>query len=128
MTLVADYSAVVAICVTTLRKALSILMSFALFPKLWGWGHPVGVILVLGSVFVAKKAKKPGKKGKGGGRGRGRGGGRGREHGRRVVVLAAQDERCIRGHRPRCLRTYSRVLALPSHKGRSLTPYVVRGS
>ena len=43
MTLVADYSAVVAICVTTLRKALSILCSFVLFPKLWGWGHPVGM-------------------------------------------------------------------------------------
>ena len=59
MTLVADYSAVVAICVTTLRKALSILCSFVLFPKLWGWGHPVGMALVLASVFVAKKAKKP---------------------------------------------------------------------
>ena len=59
MTLVADYSAVVAICVTTLRKALSILCSFVLFPKLWGWGHPIGMALVLASVFVAKKAKKP---------------------------------------------------------------------
>jgi len=50
--LVSEFSAVTAVTVTTLRKALTITASFVLFPKAMGWGHPVGATLVLASAFV----------------------------------------------------------------------------
>ena len=59
--LVAEYSAVVAIVVTTVRKALTLLASFLLFPKHVGWGHPVGAALVFGAAFVSFGAKPKGK-------------------------------------------------------------------
>ena len=59
--LVAEYSAVVAIVVTTCRKALTLLASFILFPKHLGWGHPIGAALVFGAAFVSFGAKKAGK-------------------------------------------------------------------
>ena len=55
--LVAEYSAVVAIVVTTVRKALTLIASFILFPKHLGIGHPIGAALVFGSAFVAHAAK-----------------------------------------------------------------------
>lgn len=55
--LVAQHSAVVAIVVTTARKALTLFASFLLFPKPLGLGHLVGAGLVFGSVFVARKSK-----------------------------------------------------------------------
>ena len=57
--LVAEYSAVVAIVVTTARKALTLIASFLIFPKHLGWGHPIGAALVFGSAFVAHGAKGP---------------------------------------------------------------------
>lgn len=51
---VAEYSAVTAIVVTTCRKALSLIASFVLFPKHLGIGHPIGAALVFGSAFVAR--------------------------------------------------------------------------
>lgn len=59
LTIVDEFSAVVAIVVTTARKALTLLASFVLFPKHMGWGHPIGAALVLGSAFVTRKRKKP---------------------------------------------------------------------
>lgn len=56
--LVAEHSAVVAIVVTTVRKACTLLASFLLFPKHVGLGHPIGAALVFGSAFVAQSAKK----------------------------------------------------------------------
>ena len=56
--LVAEHSAVVAIVVTTVRKALTLLASFMLFPKHIGLGHPIGAALVFGSAFVAHTAKR----------------------------------------------------------------------
>lgn len=56
--LVAEYSAVIAIVVTTARKALTLIASFVLFPKHIGWGHPVGAALVFGSAFVVQSAKR----------------------------------------------------------------------
>ena len=56
--LVAEYSAVAAIVVTTVRKALTLIASFALFPKHIGIGHPIGAALVFGSAFVAQSAKR----------------------------------------------------------------------
>lgn len=55
--LVAEHSAVVAIVVTTVRKALTLLASFVLFPKHIGIGHPIGAALVFGSAFMAHAAK-----------------------------------------------------------------------
>lgn len=57
--LVAQHSAVVAIVVTTARKALTLFASFFLFPKPIGLGHPLGAALVFGSVFVARRRPKP---------------------------------------------------------------------
>ena len=68
MTLVADYSAVVAICVTTLRKALSILCSFVLFPRHVGLGPSdwhgararVGLRRQEGEEIAATRRRTPG--------------------------------------------------------------------
>eukprot|EP00316_Scyphosphaera_apsteinii_P002136 CAMPEP_0119328514 /NCGR_PEP_ID=MMETSP1333-20130426/73531_1 /TAXON_ID=418940 /ORGANISM="Scyphosphaera apsteinii, Strain RCC1455" /LENGTH=288 /DNA_ID=CAMNT_0007337391 /DNA_START=235 /DNA_END=1101 /DNA_ORIENTATION=- len=57
--LVGEFSAVVAVTVTTLRKAFTLLLSFVLFPKVTGWGHPIGVMLVLGSAFVQQGLLQP---------------------------------------------------------------------
>lgn len=56
--LVQEFSAVTAIVVTTVRKALTLVASFILFPKALGLGHPLGAALVFGSAFVAQRAKK----------------------------------------------------------------------
>ena len=56
--LVAEFSAVTAIVVTTARKALTLIASFVLFPKAIGIGHPIGAALVFGSAFVAQRAKR----------------------------------------------------------------------
>ena len=56
--LVAEFSAVTAIVVTTGRKALTLIASFVLFPKHLGIGHPIGAALVFGSAFVAQRKKR----------------------------------------------------------------------
>ena len=56
--LVSDYSAVTAIVVTTMRKALTLIASFVIFPKHLGLGQPVGAALVFGSAFVAQRKKR----------------------------------------------------------------------
>lgn len=56
--LVAEFSAVTAIVVTTARKALTLIASFVLFPKHMGIGHPIGAALVFGSAFVAQRKKR----------------------------------------------------------------------
>ena len=53
--LVEEYSAVMAIVVTTTRKALTLFASFLLFPKHLGISHPIGAALVFGSAFVTLK-------------------------------------------------------------------------
>lgn len=59
--LVDEHSAVTAILVTTVRKALTLFASFILFPKHIGIGHPIGACLVFGSAFVTLKqpSRKP---------------------------------------------------------------------
>lgn len=56
--LVDEYSAVVAIVVTTVRKALTLFASFVLFPKHFGLGHPIGAALVFGSAFITMGRRK----------------------------------------------------------------------
>lgn len=56
--LVGEFSATIAIVVTTARKALTLLASFVLFPKHIGIGHPIGACLVFGSAFVAQRKKR----------------------------------------------------------------------
>jgi hypothetical protein len=46
---------VMAIVVTTTRKALTLFASFVLFPKHLGISHPIGAALVFGSAFVTMK-------------------------------------------------------------------------
>lgn len=60
--LVDEYSAVTAIVVTTVRKALTLFASFMLFPKHLGIGHPLGAALVFGSAFLTLKAKPAAKR------------------------------------------------------------------
>jgi len=57
--LVDEYSAVTAIVVTTVRKALTLFASFILFPKHIGIGHPLGAALVFGSAFITLKKPPP---------------------------------------------------------------------
>ena len=68
------FEAVTAVLVGTGRKAVTIFVSFLVFPKPMGWGHVVGTALVLGGITGngLGKGKRKGKgkyydKGKGGG-------------------------------------------------------------
>ncbi len=49
---VGEYSAVVAVLITSMRKAATLFCSFLFFPKPLGIGHPIGAALVLGSALV----------------------------------------------------------------------------
>lgn len=44
--------------VKTLRKVLSIIISFALFPKPLNWQYVVGFAVVCASIYLTTKAKK----------------------------------------------------------------------
>lgn len=58
MTLVKRFGGVSAVVLTTARKAMTILLSFVLFPKGFSWLYVAGSFLVLGSVMVASICKK----------------------------------------------------------------------
>jgi hypothetical protein len=60
------------------RKALTIMLSFLVFPKPMGWGHGAGTIMVLGGLTASGIGKAKGREKGGGGmvkRGRGGSGG-----------------------------------------------------
>mmetsp|Transcript_16885 Transcript_16885/g.25794 ORF Transcript_16885/g.25794 Transcript_16885/m.25794 type:complete len:115 (-) Transcript_16885:180-524(-) len=52
------YGGVVAILLTTARKALSLILSFLLFPKAFSWLYVWGAVLVLGSILVSSIYRK----------------------------------------------------------------------
>ena len=58
MTLVKRFGGVTAVVLTTARKAMTILLSFLLFPKGFSWLYVHGSVLVLGAVMVVGICKK----------------------------------------------------------------------
>lgn len=57
MHVVKRYGGVAAVLVATGRKAMTLILSFILFPKGFSWLYPVGSILVLGGLAVASLSK-----------------------------------------------------------------------
>lgn len=58
MTLVKRFGGVTAVVLTTARKAMTLVLSFMLFPKGFSWLYVYGSMLVLGAVMVASICKK----------------------------------------------------------------------
>ena len=68
MTLVKRFGGVTAVVLTTARKAMTLVLSFVLFPKGFSWLYVHGSLLVLGAVMMASVCKRLGiGSGKGGG-------------------------------------------------------------
>jgi len=63
MTLVKRFGGVTAVLLTTARKAMTLVLSFLLFPKGFSWLYVYGSLLVLGAVMVASICKKLGSNG-----------------------------------------------------------------
>jgi adenosine 3'-phospho 5'-phosphosulfate transporter B3 len=60
MTLVKRFGGVTAVVLTTARKAMTLVLSFVLFPKGFSWLYVHGSLLVLGAVMMASLCKKLG--------------------------------------------------------------------
>ena len=60
MTLVKRFGGVTAVVLTTARKAMTLVLSFVLFPKGFSWLYVHGSLLVLGAVTMASLCKKMG--------------------------------------------------------------------
>ena len=60
MTLVKRFGGVAAVLLTTARKAMTLVLSFLLFPKGFSWLYVHGSLLVLGAVMIASIFKKMG--------------------------------------------------------------------
>ena len=60
MTLVKRFGGVSAVVLTTARKAMTLVLSFLLFPKGFSWLYVAGSLLVLGAVMIAGICKKLG--------------------------------------------------------------------
>ncbi|KAL3816901.1 hypothetical protein ACHAXA_006977 [Cyclostephanos tholiformis] len=60
MTLVKRFGGVTAVVLTTARKAMTLVLSFVLFPKGFSWLYVHGSLLVLGAVMTASICKKMG--------------------------------------------------------------------
>jgi adenosine 3'-phospho 5'-phosphosulfate transporter B3 len=58
MTLVKRFGGVQAVLLTTARKAMTLVLSFLLFPKGFSWLYVHGSLLVLGAVMIASIMKK----------------------------------------------------------------------
>jgi adenosine 3'-phospho 5'-phosphosulfate transporter B3 len=58
MTLVKRFGGVLAVLLTTARKAMTLVLSFLLFPKGFSWLYVYGSVLVLGAVMIASIFKK----------------------------------------------------------------------
>jgi adenosine 3'-phospho 5'-phosphosulfate transporter B3 len=63
MTLVKRFGGVTAVVLTTARKAMTLVLSFVLFPKGFSWLYVHGSLLVLGAVMMASLCKKLGIRG-----------------------------------------------------------------
>ena len=57
MNVVKRYGGVAAVLVATGRKAMTLILSFLLFPKGFSWFYPVGAVLVLGGLLVSSLSK-----------------------------------------------------------------------
>lgn len=57
MTVVKRYGGVTAVLVATVRKALTLVLSFVIFPKKFSWFYVAGASLVLGGIAVSSLAK-----------------------------------------------------------------------
>ena len=57
MTLVKRFGGVTAVLLTTARKAMTLVLSFLLFPKGFSWLYVYGSALVLGAVMIASLCK-----------------------------------------------------------------------
>lgn len=58
MTLVKRFGGVTAVLLTTARKAMTLILSFLLFPKGFSWLYVYGSIMVLGAVMIVSICKK----------------------------------------------------------------------
>lgn len=58
MTLVRRFGGVAAVVLTTARKAMTLVLSFLLFPKGFSWMYVYASALVLGAVMIAAVCKK----------------------------------------------------------------------
>jgi solute carrier family 35 (adenosine 3'-phospho 5'-phosphosulfate transporter), member B3 len=58
MNIVKRFGGVAAVLVATGRKAMTLILSFVLFPKGFSWFYPVGAVLVLGGLTVSSLAKR----------------------------------------------------------------------
>jgi len=63
MILVKRFGGVTAVVLTTARKAMTLVLSFMLFPKGFSWLYVYGSLLVLGAVMMASICKKMGGRG-----------------------------------------------------------------
>ena len=52
MRLVSQHSGVIAITVTTARKVLTVILSFAIFPKPFHWGYAVSGLMILAGIMI----------------------------------------------------------------------------
>ena len=57
MTVIKRYGAVVGALIGTARKAMTLMLSFLLFPKTFSWQYIVGILLVLGGLLISSLAK-----------------------------------------------------------------------
>ena len=57
MIIVKKYGGVTAVLLGTARKAMTLILSFLLFPKAFSWFYVLGAVLVLGSLMVVSLAK-----------------------------------------------------------------------
>jgi len=57
MAIVKKYGGVTAVLLGTARKAMSLILSFLFFPKVFSWFYVLGATLVLGGLLVASLTK-----------------------------------------------------------------------
>ena len=62
MAIVKKYGGVTAVLLSTARKAMTLILSFILFPKEFSWYYVLGATLVLGGLLVVSLAKQYKKK------------------------------------------------------------------
>lgn len=57
MTVIKRYGAVTGALIGTARKAMTLMLSFLLFPKKFSWQYLIGIILVLGGLLISSLVK-----------------------------------------------------------------------
>ena len=59
MVLVKQFGAVVTVTTTTVRKGLSLVLSFVLFPKVFRWGYLIGGMVMVVGIVLNVLVKNP---------------------------------------------------------------------